>query len=142
MQNEAIWVIDDDVDDQQLVSEVCKDLKFSNELVFLTSAEQALQKLKEVSVAPFIIFCDVNLPGKNGFTLREKILGHSSKKMRSVPFIYWSTTASEQQITKAYNLSAHGFFIKETTFDEMKESFAIILKYWRKSRMPAKSDHR
>jgi DNA-binding NtrC family response regulator len=134
----AIWIIDDDADDHELVKEVCREMKLTNELVFLTSADQALKKLKEIPVAPFIILCDVNLPPTDGFQLREKIISSSSKKMNSVPFIYWSTTASERQITKAYELSAHGFFIKEGNFDELKNSFTGILSYWRKSKMPSK----
>ncbi|MBO9571383.1 MAG: response regulator [Chitinophagaceae bacterium] len=139
MINEAIWIIDDDTDDHDLVKDVCRELGLKNKLVFLTGATQALEKLKKISVAPFIIICDVNLPQIDGFSLREKMLADPSKKMHSVPFIFWSTSASEQQITKAYALSAHGFFIKEHSYQELKASFAGIINYWRKSKMPEKA---
>ena len=140
MQNDAIWIIDDDTDDHDMVREVFSELNLSNKLVFLHEGQQVLERLKEASEAPFIILCDVNLPKMDGFELRQKMLDYPSKKMHSVPFIFWSTIASEQQIAKAYNLSAHGFFIKETNFEELKATFTGIIKYWRKSQMPSKND--
>jgi DNA-binding NarL/FixJ family response regulator len=142
MQTGAIWFIDSDTDDHDMVREVWKDLKLTNELVFLESAEATLKRLAEVPVSPFIIICEVNLPKIDGFDLREQILATNSKKFKSVPFIYWSTDASEAQITKAYDLSAHGFFIKEGSFEEIKKTFLQIINYWLKSKMPSKTGNR
>jgi CheY-like chemotaxis protein len=138
MQDQAVWLIDDDIDDQEMVAEVFSELGLKNELKFFETAEAALEALNVAAVAPFIIFSDVNLPKIDGFALRDRMLNHPSKKMHSVPFIFWSTSASEDQITKAYDLSAHGFFIKETNFDEMKSTFTNIVRYWTKSKMPSK----
>jgi DNA-binding NarL/FixJ family response regulator len=66
------------------------------------------------------------------------MLAAQSPRFRSVPFIFWSTTASEQQIVQAYNLSVHGFFIKGTSMEELKATFINIISYWRRSKMPAK----
>lgn len=140
MQNEAIWIIDSDNDDQDLVQEVFKELDLPNKLVFLKSAGEVMALLSEVDLGPFIIICDINLPKVDGFQLRENILSHHSKKYRSVPFIFWSTYASEEQITHAYDISAHGFFIKEPSFEDLKATFIKILNYWMTSKMPQKRD--
>jgi DNA-binding NarL/FixJ family response regulator len=139
MQTGNIWIIDSDTDDQDMVREVWKELQLTNELVFLESARQAIDRLAKVEVSPFIIICEANLPGTDGFDLREQILTSNSKKMKSVPFIFWSTQASEAQITRAYDLAVHGFFIKENTFEEMKMTFIHIINYWLKSQMPSKT---
>jgi CheY-like chemotaxis protein len=138
MENPAVWLIDDDRDDQDMVTEVFHELGLTNPLVFLSTGPEALKMLEEVPAAPFIIIADVNLPKMDGFELRKRMLEHPSKKMHSVPFIFWSTSASEEQITKAFDLSAHGFFIKEANFEELKATFVGILRYWLKSRMPSK----
>jgi CheY-like chemotaxis protein len=138
MQKGAIWIIDDDHEDQDIIIEICNELKLSNELVFLNSAEAALSRLEEAKIAPFIIICDVNLPRINGFELREILLAKRGPKFHSVPFIYWSTQASESQIKQAYDLSAHGFFIKDSNFGEWKSTFIRIVDYWTRSRMPSK----
>ena len=139
MQTGAIWIIDSDTDDHEMVREVWSELKLNNELVFLCSADETIERLTEVSVSPFIIICEVNLPRVDGFALREQILSTNSKKFKSVPFIFWSTEASEAQITRAYDLSVHGFFIKDSSFDEVKNTFIHIINYWLKSRMPSKT---
>jgi DNA-binding NarL/FixJ family response regulator len=138
MQTGAIWIIDSDEDDQMMVREVWRELELDNELVFLESAQAALDHLSKINTAPFIIICELNLQKINGFELREKMLATNSKIFKSVPFIFWSTEVSESQITKAYDLSVHGLFIKDSTFDELKKTFTSILNYWLRSKMPAK----
>lgn len=139
MQNDSIWVIDSDLDDQDLVRQIWRELELANDLVILGSADEAITHLQFVESAPFIIICELNLPMKNGFELREELLSKNSKKFKSVPFILWATQASEEQITHAYELSVHGFFIKETIFDELKRTFTDIINYWMRSKMPAKN---
>jgi DNA-binding NarL/FixJ family response regulator len=140
MQTGAVWIIDNDDDDQVMVREVWRELKLSNELVFLESAEAALDYLGKITMAPFIIICELNLPKTDGFALREKMLATNSKIFKSVPFIFWSTDVSESQIIRAYDLSVHGLFIKDTTFVELKKTFTNILNYWLKSKMPSKKE--
>ena len=76
----------------------------------------------------------------SGFELREKLLAAPNAKFHSVPFIFWSLAPSEAQIQQAYQLKVHGFFIKETTYEEWRETLAQIIKYWQKSKMPSKKD--
>ncbi len=140
MQSGAIWIIDDDQDDLLMIRQIWEDLNVSNKLVWLTSAEKAISHLREVPDAPYIIICEVNLPKIDGFQCREMMLAEPDKNFHTVPFIFLSSYATEQQIRKAYDLSVHGFFIKESAYDDIKDSFAGILHYWQKSRMPAKRE--
>ena len=140
MNTGPVWIIDSDVDDQEMVREVWDELHLKNELRFFDGAEDAMQSLSEVDTAPFIIICEVRLPKIDGFELRERMLATGSKKFKSVPFIFWSADATEEQITHAYNLSVHGFFIKETRFEELKNTFRFIINYWLRSKMPEKEE--
>lgn len=133
-----IWIIDENKDEQEMIADVLGELKLKNEIVFLTSPAEVFKKFEEVSEAPFIIFCDVNLPEMNGFELRQALLDVPSKMYHSVPYIFWSTFASEAQITRAYDLAAHGFFVKESSLKELRNTFMEIIRYWQKSKMPAK----
>lgn len=136
MQSEAIWIIDEDQDDRELVRQAWEELKLSNELRFLDNAADVVQQLNHADLAPFIIICSANLAGTDGFELRQMMLDHESPKFHSVPFIFWSTQASDAQIKRAYNLSVHGFFIKDDSFEELKKTFTLIINYWMKSKMP------
>ena len=138
MQTGPVYIVDDDADDHHIVSEIWKELQLPNQLLFFSTASDMMEHLSRSQYGPFLIICDVNLPIMDGFALRQKLLDTGNKKFKSVPFIYWSTHASESQIMRAYDLSAHGFFIKGSNFTQMKESFTSIIHYWSTSKMPKK----
>jgi CheY-like chemotaxis protein len=140
MASEPVWIVDNDLDDQEIVRIVWQELGLKNELVLFSSAEEAYNALAANPRAPFIILCDLNLPGTDGFEFRQRLLDGHQKKFKSVPFIFWTSDASETQITRAYELAAHGLFVKDSTIEELKDTFRIIIRYWIKSKMPAKSE--
>jgi CheY-like chemotaxis protein len=137
---DEVWIVDSDSEDHELIEEIFKEAKLNRPLKFFHGAKPLIKALDESGAAPFIIICDVNLPGMDGFQLRQTLLEIPNNKFHSVPFIFWSTTASEDQIRKAYDLRAHGFFIKEPKFEDWKASLTLILEYWKKSHMPSKED--
>lgn len=136
MNMNAIYIVDDDKEDQEIIKEAFNELGLTNELKFFLRGEDVLKELKNNKEIPFIIISDVNLPKMDGFQLREKILKEAEITDKTIPFIFWSTTASEAQIKKAYDLSAHGFFLKGRTYKELKEELQEIVKYWSKSLAP------
>lgn len=136
-----IWIIDNDIEDRDLISEIVSELNIPNKILFFDNGKAVLKRLEHEEAAPFIIICDVNLPGMDGFELREKLLAAPNRKHHSVPFIFWTNSAYENQIVKAFKLYAHGFFIKESRFEDWKSTFIQIIQYWTKSKMPPKKDH-
>ena len=116
MNTAPIYIVDDDAEDEDLIKEAFVELGIRNELKFFRSAASILEELKKQAEVPFIIISDVNLPKMDGFQLREKILNDADIADKTIPFIFWSTSASEAQIKKAYDLSVHGFFLKSRTF--------------------------
>ena len=136
MSNTPILIVDDDTDDNELLQEAWNELKFENPLIFFSSGNEVLEYMYSGKTKPFIILCDVNLPRMDGFALKAKLLEDSTVNYRSIPFIFWSTEASKPQIQKAYDLGGHGFFKKEASFNEIKQSLINIVNYWLKSRVP------
>ena len=139
MAKEAIWIVDQDLEDKEIVQALWQDMHPPHELVLLNSPKEAFDRLAAAERAPFIIICEINLPGESGFDLRQRLLDTHSKKFKSVPFIFWSSHVSEAQITQAYDLSIHGIFVKDPTFEELKDTFNVIIHYWLKSKMPSKT---
>jgi CheY-like chemotaxis protein len=140
-QNEKeIWIVDDDTEDHELITYLFKELKWTYSLQLFESGEQLLEKLADSHEAPFIIISDVNLPKLDGFALREKMLQTANNKFHSVPFIFWSTQASELQVRKAFMLRAQGFFKKDSSFSQWKLTLMKIVDYWTSSLMPSKED--
>jgi CheY-like chemotaxis protein len=139
MDNTPVFIIDDDLDELEIVKDVWPELGLPLPLEVFSDIEHLLKRIRE-RVNPFIVISDVNLRPVDGFTLREKLMGEDSLRYKSIPFVFWSTAASENQIRKAYDSGGHGFFLKGKTFAEVKESLGLILAYWTASKTPTVSN--
>lgn len=135
MNHAPIFIVDDDYDDREFLQMAWDELGYQNPLQFFNNGEEILKHLKSDETVPFLILCDVNLPKMDGFELK-KVIEESSVRHKCVPFVFWSNFAAKSQIEKAYNLSANGFFIKETKHEDIKQSLIEIYKYWQKSKVP------
>lgn len=101
MEESPILVVDDDADDLEMIEEAAKRIDISRPIHYFRSGNELLHFLKNDPVAPFFILSDVNLPGETGFDIKKRIQDDQELKYKSVPFIFWSTTASEKQIQYA-----------------------------------------
>lgn len=131
-----IIVIEDDLDDQEILAEVFATLAYDNQIIFFADGEAALAYLIETDVDPFIIFSDINMPKLSGIELREKVHQNESLRLRSIPYLFFSTTAEQRHVVDAYSKSIQGFFIKPNSFQEIKETIDVIVSYWRKCVAP------
>jgi CheY-like chemotaxis protein len=136
MNEHPIYIVDDDLDDNEIITDLWRTLGLPNQLKFFSSGEELISHLKEDDQVPFMIICDVNLPKVDGFQIREILYRDPATRYKTVPFIFWSNSASEQQIKRAYDLGAHGMFIKGDTFAAIKTTFTKIVDYWQSSLKP------
>jgi CheY-like chemotaxis protein len=72
----------------------------------------------------------------DGFELKDRLLESDALYHKSIPFVFWSSQASKEQIKKAYDLRVNGFFVKDNSIGNLKASLATIVEYWRKSQVP------
>lgn len=136
MNKSPVFIIDDDLEELDIAKEVWSELGCEHPLEVFSKIKDLEERLSE-KVNPFIIICDVNLQPIDGFALREKLMKDDSVNYKSIPFVFWSTSASESQIRRAYDSGGHGFFLKGKTFAEVKKSIEIILAYWTASETPS-----
>lgn len=125
-----IIIIEDDQDDQEILQEVFTRLDYSNEIIFFSDGEKALKYLTETSVEPFIIFSDINMPKLNGMELRAKVHENEDLRLKSIPYLFFSTIAEQQDVIDAYSKSIQGFFVKPSSFSELKNLIKNIVEYW------------
>ncbi|GGD30744.1 response regulator [Flavobacterium orientale] len=131
-----IVIIEDDADDQEIIKQALDALDYDNELIFFLDSNEALEYLTEKDVEPFIVFSDINMPKLNGIELREKIHENESLRSKSIPFLFFSTSAEQNHIVDAYSKSVQGFFIKPSKYKEVKDIMKVILDYWSKCVSP------
>lgn len=130
MIQEPIVFVDDDADDQYIYEEICKKLTLVNKRIFFRKATELLDYLRTTADKPCIIFCDINMPETDGLELRKIINGDEHLRRKSIPFIFYSTAATPEQVRKAYDMTVQGFFIKEQRFSDSVATFKMILDYW------------
>lgn len=131
-----IIIIEDDLDDQELLNDVFLSLKYPNEVIFFSDGEQALKYLTETLTEPFIIFSDINMPRLSGMELRNKIHENEDLRIKSIPYLFFSTSAEQSYIVDAYSKSIQGFFVKPSDYSEIKDTIHIIVEYWLKCVSP------
>lgn len=131
-----IIFIEDDLDDQEIITEVFKNLNYKNEIIFFGDGELALNYLTATEVEPFIIFSDINMPKLTGMELREKVHQNEDLRLKSIPYLFFSTVAEQENVIDAYSKSIQGFFIKPSNFNELKETIESIVGYWQRCVSP------
>ncbi|OXA85901.1 response regulator [Flavobacterium hercynium] len=125
-----IIIIEDDQDDQDFLADVFQGLQYKNEIIFFSDGEQALDYLTKTTIEPFIIFSDINMPKLNGIELRAKVHENEDLRMKSIPYLFFSTVAEQQHVVDAYSKSVQGFFVKPSDFNKMKDMIKNIVEYW------------
>lgn len=125
-----IIIIEDDLDDQHILAEVFNELLVKNEILFFGDGEKALCYLTETKIEPFIIFSDINMPRLNGMELRAKVHENEDLRLKSIPYLFFTTSAEQQSVIDAYSKSIQGFFIKPAEYRELYATIKSIIDYW------------
>ncbi|MGO4822495.1 MULTISPECIES: response regulator [unclassified Flavobacterium] len=125
-----IIIIEDDIEDQEILTEVFNDLDCKNKIIFFSDGEEALEYLTITDIEPFIIFSDINMPKLSGMELRQKIHENEDLRLKSIPYLFFTTSAEQQHVVDAYSKSIQGFFVKPSSYDGIKETIKTIVSYW------------
>lgn len=125
-----IIFIEDDLDDQQILAEIFEELNYKNALIFFKEGDKALEYLTSTELEPFIIFSDINMPKLSGIELREKIHENEDLRVKSIPYLFFTTMAEQRHVVDAYSKSIQGFFVKPATYIEIRETIRVIVSYW------------
>lgn len=131
-----IIVIEDDLEDQDILKDIFKELDYNNELIFFGNGVLALEYLTDTDIEPFLIISDINLPKLNGMELREKIYNNENLRLKCIPFLFFSTSAEQRHVIDAYSKSVQGFFVKPTNYNELKSTLKKIVEYWKECVSP------
>ena len=131
-----IIVIEDDIDDQEILSEVFKELKYPNPILFFDNGEVALEHLTATNIQPFLILSDINLPKLDGFKLRDQIHNNAQLNLKCIPYLFFTTSTDQRSMIDAYSRSIQGFFIKPVTYEDLLRVMKNIVEYWKDCQSP------
>src|SRR6218665_165807 len=110
MQKITVFLIDDDIDDQEIFSFILSDASSQIECVFADDGLYALEKLQDISFNPHIIFIDINMPCMNGLEVLKEI--KKIKRFSDTP-IYMYSTSNESVVVEQSKIAGATGFIKK-----------------------------
>ena len=134
--NGPVIIIEDDADDQYLLTEIFGKLNYQNKVIFFFDGEEALTYLNDTTDAPFLILSDINMPKLDGFSLRQKLRTDSRLSNKCIPYLFFSTALNQRSVIDAYSQSVQGFFVKQHSMEELEKTISAIMEYWRRCAAP------
>ena len=135
--NGPIIVIEDDIDDQDLLTEIFKKLNYPNKIIFYKDGNEALDYLNKVDVQPFLILSDINMPKIDGFELRSKVFTNEQLQNKCIPYLFFTTGANKKAVIDAYAMSVQGFFVKPSSMQGLEDTVRKIVEYWKECIAPS-----
>ncbi|HUC83042.1 MAG TPA: response regulator [Flavisolibacter sp.] len=127
----SIIIIEDDQDDQLIIQEALSELNIKNDVIFFDACDKAYNHLMSVEDKPFLIICDINLPGMNGIELKQRIDATDLLRKKAIPFIFLTTADQQQMVDQAYRITnLQGYFKKGITMQEIRQQLNFIIGYW------------
>ncbi|HYH15158.1 MAG TPA: response regulator [Flavisolibacter sp.] len=128
--NGPIILLEHDEDDQLIMKKALQEIGVDNEIKIFDRSEDVIAYLMSTQDKPFIILSDVHLPGIDGIELKRRIIENDLLRKKSIPFVFFTTTARMEEVDNAYKMMVQGYFEKEDHMKNMKASLRLIIDYW------------
>jgi chemotaxis family two-component system response regulator Rcp1 len=128
-----VLLVEDSVADANLVLEVLQEEKIAVNATVVRDGEEAMAFLGnhppfEKAVRPDLILLDLNLPKKDGRQVLAEIKEDHS--LKSTPVVVLTTSQSEEDILRSYNLQASCYVIKPIDLEQFIKIVKAIDGFW------------
>lgn len=128
-----ILLVEDNPGDIRLTREALKDAKVNNVLTVVGDGIEALALLHRngkhaTSARPDLIILDLNLPKKDGLELLAEI--KSDDELKIIPVIILTTSTSDTDIIKSYDLHANCYIAKPVDLEQFIQVVKSVNDFW------------
>jgi CheY-like chemotaxis protein len=128
-----ILLVEDNAGDARLAQEALRDGKVRNALHHVWDGEAAMAFLRRsgkygVAPRPDLILLDLNLPRMDGSEVLAEIKKDDS--LKSIPVVILTTSSSERDILRSYNLHANCYITKPVTMVEFIRAVTAVQDFW------------
>jgi CheY-like chemotaxis protein len=128
-----ILLVEDNPGDVRLTMEALREAKVCNRIHTVYDGMQALAFLNRVGSyvnvpSPDLILLDLNLPKKDGREVLASI--KANERIRHIPVVILTTSKSEEDIVKSYELQASCYVTKPVDLDQFLEVVKSIGDFW------------
>jgi len=128
-----ILLVEDNPGDARLTLEAFKEGRVLNNLTVMKDGVDALEYLYRQgpyanSPQPDLILLDLNLPRKDGREVLEII--KADERLRKIPVVVLTSSASEEDIARAYSRHANCYITKPVDLDQFLRVVQSIESFW------------
>ena len=128
-----ILLVEDNPGDVNLTRIALADREINVNLHVVADGVEAMNFLHRVgeyhqAIHPDLILLDWNLPRKDGREVLIEI--KSDQRLQRIPIVVLTTSESEEDILKAYNLHANCYITKPVDFNKFVEIVQSIESFW------------
>ena len=128
-----ILLVEDNPGDADLAREALEGSKLNNRLFVVGDGEAAMDFLNQSGAyadvpRPGLILLDLNLPRKDGREVLADIKAH--KDLKRIPVVILTTSQSEEDVLKSYNLHANCFITKPIDLNQFVKVVRSIEDFW------------
>ena len=128
-----ILLVEDSAGDIRLTIEALKEAKVGNNLSVVQDGVEAMDFLRQKgeyknAARPDLILLDLNLPRKNGREVLAEI--KIDPLLKQIPVVVLTTSRSEADVTKAYDLHANCYITKPVDFKQFMTVVKSIEDFW------------
>jgi len=131
-----ILIADDDADDRMLIADAFEEAHLSNPIDFVEDGVELLEFLKRQGKytgltgqpLPGIILLDLNMPRLDGRGALSEI--RKDPELKKIPVVVLTTSQSEEDIVRTYDLGVNSYITKPVTFDGLVNVVQVLNKYW------------
>jgi CheY-like chemotaxis protein len=128
-----ILLVEDSPSDAALTVEALKAGKVVNKLNLVEDGVEAMAYLRREgkyakAVRPDLIMLDLNLPRKDGREVLEEL--KNDPVLKTIPIIVLTTSHSDKDILRSYQLNANCYITKPVDFSHFIEVVKSIEQFW------------
>ena len=131
----TILMADDDADDRMLAEDAMKESRLSNSFRCVEDGQELMDYLMRRgryatgdAPRPGLILLDLNMPRKDGRQALQEI--KSDPDLRRIPVVILTTSKTEEDVLRSYDLGANSFISKPVTFDGLVDIVRTLGNYW------------
>lgn len=128
-----ILLVEDNPGDVRLTREALKEGKVLNKLNVVKDGVEAMEFLRKrgkftIESRPDLILLDLNLPKKDGREVLAEVKGDPN--LKRIPVVILTTSKSEQDIIKTYDLHANCYITKPVDLNQFMNVIQSIEEFW------------
>ena len=128
-----ILMVEDNPADVRLAMEALKESKLLNTVSVVEDGVEAMAFLRREgkyagAARPDVILLDLNLPRKDGREVLAEI--KADERLKRIPVVVLTTSQAEQDIVKAYDLSANCYITKPVNLDQFIAVVRAVGEFW------------